>query len=319
MPRRLRTHYHHAIYHVMLRGNFKNNIFSEEKDYRIFLKIIEISCKKYGCVFHLYCLMTNHIHLVVKVGHVPLCKIMQCITASYAGYFNEKLERQGHLFQGRYKAKLVTDEAYLMELCYYIHNNPLGANMVDSLDDYPWSSHHAYQSQNAPFWLKTNMVLNILKKQHDEEDCYSMFMLQREKYFEKPAFCTFDKNGGLYIVDTLNRKAMSDTPLSFGHVGLVKLTELISNYLGVNPDHLKQNNKTRKLATARQIVTYFAHYRGQRTLKETAYFLNRNPDCLSRSLHRFLQKMHDEPNDTKHIISSIETFLLQKVGNDPTI
>lgn len=118
MPRKNRLHYRFAFHHVMLRGNNRKNIFYKQKDYQTLLNVISDSAETYGFKVHLYCLMTNHIHLVIEVKDIPISRIMQSIAGRYAKIHNSKYNKTGHVFQGRFKSKLISNDEYLMELCY---------------------------------------------------------------------------------------------------------------------------------------------------------------------------------------------------------
>ena len=119
--------------------------------------------------------MTNHIHMVIEVGDIPLSKVMQSVSARYAGYYNKKNNRIGHLFQGRYLEKLVVDSQYLLELCFYIHQNPVKANMVSNMSDYLWSSHSAYRNRVRLSWLFCDPVLRVIE-QFSGEASYEAFI-----------------------------------------------------------------------------------------------------------------------------------------------
>jgi putative transposase len=136
MPRKPRIHRVNGFYNVMLRGNYRQG--------EQFCELLQACTQKFLCKIHLYCLMTNHIHLVIEIGDIPLSKIMQSLSSRIAQIINKSLQRSGHLFQGRYKDKIIYDEKYLLELCFNIHMNPVKAKMVGCLDDYPWSSHCVY-------------------------------------------------------------------------------------------------------------------------------------------------------------------------------
>lgn len=88
--------------------------------------------------------MDNHVHILIREGKEPLSKVMKRIGVSYVYWYNWKYERNGHLFQDRYKSEPVEDDKYLLTVIRYIHQNPLKAGIVDSIDQYQWSSHHEY-------------------------------------------------------------------------------------------------------------------------------------------------------------------------------
>src|SRR5262245_7457233 len=124
MPRKPRLHYHGAVYHVILRGNAKQDIFFDAEDRRRFLSFLEDCIERFGFRVHGYCLMTNHIHLALQVGEVPLSRIMQNLTLRYTKWVNWRQDRIGHLFHGRYKAVMVEADNYLAQLVVYLHLNP---------------------------------------------------------------------------------------------------------------------------------------------------------------------------------------------------
>lgn len=162
MPRKNRFHYRNSFHHVMLRGNNRKNIFYNQNDYESFLKMISEAAATYGFNIHLYCLMTNHIHLVIEVQDVPVSRIMQSIAGRYAKIHNAKYKKSGHLFQGRFKSKMISTDEYLLELCYYIHMNPVKAKMCKILDDYVWRSHGNYRDQTNSSWLTTRYISDMI-------------------------------------------------------------------------------------------------------------------------------------------------------------
>jgi putative transposase len=136
MARKPRIHFPGAVYHVILRGNAGQAVFFDDADrYRFFL-YLQYSVERFGCRIHSYCLMTNHIHLVLQTDEIPLSRIMQNISLRYTKWINYTQKRMGHLFQGRYKALLLDADRYLMELVRYIHLNPVRAGMVVVPDEY---------------------------------------------------------------------------------------------------------------------------------------------------------------------------------------
>ena len=113
MARKPRIHYPGAWYHVILRGNGGSDIFFDTQDRTQFFLLLQEGVERYGHRIHAYCLMTNHIHLVVQVANIPLSRITQNISFRYTRYINRRKNQAGHLFQGRYKALLIDAENYL--------------------------------------------------------------------------------------------------------------------------------------------------------------------------------------------------------------
>jgi putative transposase len=110
MARKPRIYFPGAVYHVMLRGNAGMKIFFCEDDRKYFYYLISEGIKKYRHEMHGFCLMSNHVHLVIRVGTVSLSKIIQNLSFRYTRWINKRERRIGHLFQGRYKAILVDEE-----------------------------------------------------------------------------------------------------------------------------------------------------------------------------------------------------------------
>ncbi|WP_147534168.1 transposase [Bacillus marasmi] len=148
MSRKPREYYPGAPFHITARGNKRAPIFYERKDFQKYLEILEDVREKYPFILHSYCLMTNHIHLQLQ-PKLPTLEniipnIMKTLHMHYAIYLNKKLDVDGHVFQGRYNARIIISENYFLTVSRYIHRNPLEANMVAKPEDYPWSSYSAY-------------------------------------------------------------------------------------------------------------------------------------------------------------------------------
>ena len=166
MSRPLRLEFSGALYHVTSRGNERKAIYLEDSDFEIFLNLLNTVCSRYNWVIHAYCLMDNHYHLLVETPDANLSKGMRQLNGVFTQSINRKHGRVGHLFQGRYKAILVDKDAYLLELCRYIVLNPVRAKMVDTPDEWLWSSWHCMVGKQAsPNWLATDALLNYFDKE----------------------------------------------------------------------------------------------------------------------------------------------------------
>ncbi len=144
MARKPRVHVPGGVYHVILRGNGGQDIFFRKEDRGELCRLLAEGTDRFEYRVHAYCLMTNHLHLAVEAGQVPLSRGMQNLSFRYTRWINRREKRTGHLFQGRYKALLVDRDAYLLELVRYIHLNPVRAELVDDPVDYPWSGRRGY-------------------------------------------------------------------------------------------------------------------------------------------------------------------------------
>ena len=158
MPRRPRIEIA-GYYHIINRGVDKMNIFRHPDDYEYFEELMCFYMKSYGITLHNYCLMSNHYHLLIETSTDNLSKFMRQLNMNYAIYFNKKYKRIGHLWQGRFKSWYVTDEAYLYTLMLYIEQNTLKANMVKSMEEYPYSSYHYFLAKEVPECLKDSWIV----------------------------------------------------------------------------------------------------------------------------------------------------------------
>ena len=189
MARQLRINYPGAFYHVTSRGNERKAVFKSKRDREKFLEYLETATLRYDAVVHVYCLMDNHYHLLLKTPSGNLPQIMRHINGAYTTYFNVKRGRSGHLFQGRYKAILVDADEYAKELSRYIHLNPVRAKMVERPEEYKWSSYQDYTGARKPQeWLNRDFILgNFGSKFLVAEREYRKFVSSLEgKEYESP-------------------------------------------------------------------------------------------------------------------------------------
>ncbi len=133
-----------GVYHVMIRGNEKRNIFYDDEDRMHFLNIVQTKVRLTKTKLYAYCLMDNHVHFLMGEGNESMAVFMKRINVSYAYYFNKKYDRIGHLFQDRFRSEVIEDDRYLLEAMRYIHNNPVKASIVNKTEDYKWSSYHYF-------------------------------------------------------------------------------------------------------------------------------------------------------------------------------
>lgn len=162
MPRQSRQLSGTGVYHVMLRGNERKNVFQDEEYKQRFLDGIEAKGKEAEFAVYAYCIMDNHVHLLINVKGQELASIMKGIAVRYATFYNWKQSRVGHVFQDRFKSEPIQDDRYLLSAVRYIHNNPVKARMVDKPSDYRWSSYSEYFKPQGRAWLETEFVLSII-------------------------------------------------------------------------------------------------------------------------------------------------------------
>ncbi|MEA2048857.1 MAG: transposase [Campylobacterota bacterium] len=161
-------------YHIINRGVAQMHIFKEPADYEYFEALMCFYAKNFGIIIHNYCLMGNHYHLLIEIKSENLSKFMRQLNMNYSIYFNKKYKRVGHLWQGRFKSWYVTDDAYLYTLMCYIEQNPLKANMVNSIEEYPYSSYHYFLNyKEIPKCLQKSWIAESYK---DDREAIEAFL-----------------------------------------------------------------------------------------------------------------------------------------------
>lgn len=166
MPRAARKKSETGIYHLMMRGINKQNIFGDDGDCERFLQALQQYKDKSGYQIYAYCLMGNHLHLLLRVGKEPLEQIMRRVCGSYVYWYNWKYRRIGNLFQDRFKSEPVENDAYFLTVLRYIHQNPIKAGIEKDIAKYRWSSYNDYVKSSK--LTNTDYVLSILNKDRNK-------------------------------------------------------------------------------------------------------------------------------------------------------
>lgn len=197
MARQARDRSQLKVYHAILRGVNKQQIFECTEDYEHFIRILQrqcglpvetrpskikkgnsyLACLENGsedmpfeleseeapsrhCYLYAWCLMGNHVHLLLKESDEEIGEVMKRISSSYVYYYNHKYDRVGHLFQERFKSQPVEDWEYFVTLLRYIHQNPLKPHLVNDLKDYRWSSWNEYLGTADVIFTSVEPVLS---------------------------------------------------------------------------------------------------------------------------------------------------------------
>jgi putative transposase len=169
MPSRPRNFADLSYYHIYNRGNHKDSIYHDTRDYERFLWMVHDAAAEHGVTVGAYCLMPNHFHLLVQQqvgGSIQKC--LTSLTLQYVKFYNKHYGQVGHLFQGKYGDRLVRDEADLLNLSRYIHWNPLG---LGEIDRYEWSSYRAYLGEPSRFCVPALILDATRTSRHN----YAMF------------------------------------------------------------------------------------------------------------------------------------------------
>ena len=160
MSRPLRLEFPNALYHITSRGDRLEDIYEDDVDRIEYLNIFSSVISQFNWVCYAYCLMSNHYHLLIQTPEGNLSKGMRQLNGIYTQSYNRRHRKTGHLFQGRYKAILVDQDSYLLELSRYIVLNPVKAGIVKRAGNWRWSSYLAMTGQReSPDWLSSDYLL----------------------------------------------------------------------------------------------------------------------------------------------------------------
>jgi putative transposase len=162
MTRNHRVWYPGAIYHITARGNRKNNLFRDRKDFNHYLGLVQRAKEKTPFTLHSYCLMPNHVHLIVGTLDNSPSDIIHYIHSIYARYFNRKYNYVGHVFQDRYYAKIINNSKQLIDTSSYIHLNPVKSKYSKQPEDYHWSSYKSFITAGYKSIVDTQKILSNL-------------------------------------------------------------------------------------------------------------------------------------------------------------
>ena len=181
MPRQARTASGTGIYHIMMRGVNRRNIFDDDEDRQRFVQILDGLPFQYDeqgtllpirtCSLYAWCLMTNHFHLLIRERDWKISEVIKSLASSYVFYYNKKNERIGHLFHERFKREPCNDMEYFVTLLRYIHQNPVKAGIAERVKDYEYSSWSEFDGTVEPVFqiCDTRTVLNRIPFKDLEE------------------------------------------------------------------------------------------------------------------------------------------------------
>jgi len=186
MPRQPRIFCDPGFYHVVTRGNNRQPLFKDDLDFQTFLFLLKLLRKEYQFEVYHYCLMTNHVHLLMRFyDDEAFQKVMQRVNLKYAKGYARKYHHVGHVFQDRFRSFPIKDEAYLLECGRYIERNPLKAKMVNDPSGYPWSSYAYYGLGKENALLTTNPLYLALGVNPEERRIHYKTYILSERPYEK--------------------------------------------------------------------------------------------------------------------------------------
>lgn len=288
MARKPRIHYPGAFYHIILRGNAGQDVFFTKGDRHKFFFLLQEGVERYKHRIHAFCLMTNHIHLLVQVGEVALSRILQNVSFRYTRYINNKRGQQGHLFQGRYKAILIDAESYLLELVRYIHNNPVRAGMVRSPRQYQWSSHKVYIGDVFIPWLTTDEVLaQFADNRESAIQLYGEYVFQEgggthDKKYHSGTFEGRILGEEDFVEESLARASQMEAKKP----GIDLIVSTVCGHLRIDEAELSGGSRRRKVSQGRAVLALIVREMRHISLMELSKKMNRDISGLSQAAGR---------------------------------
>lgn len=297
MARKPRIHMPGAIYHVILRGNARQDIFSDDKDRYRFYDILQISCERFRYRIHAFCLMTNHVHLAVQVSEIPLSSIMQNISLRYTQWFNWRHKQPGHVFQGRYKAIMVDADAYLLELAAYIHLNPVRARITDQPEQHRWSSHRAYLGKEKLSWLDTDSILSqFSKKVREARAKFAGFVGERVSDGRREEFHG-EKNSDSRIFGDdsfINAVLAKSDSLPEQKPDVHAVVEAVKKLYGIGDERLSTPGQERVASEARSLAAWATLKLSDGKLTELGRLVRRDPSTLTCAVRRLEKRLEQD-------------------------
>ena len=212
------------IYHIVLKGINSQQLFFSDYDYSNFISVFSKTCKEYNVDIYAFCLMNNHIHFLLKFNENEMSSIFKSFGAKYAPRYNERHNRIGPLFNGRYYSSPINDDEYLCNVLKYIHYNPVNAGLVKRCCDYKWSSYKSFKDSNSSFgFVDTKAVLELIGENNfdiihtaNEKDFIEFFALDN-KIFSKS---TEDIES--FVENAMNSISVNDCIEILSKAGLTK-------------------------------------------------------------------------------------------------
>ena len=308
MARRKRYHVPAGTFHVMLRGNAGDPIFFSDEDRCRLCLLIQEGVERYGHRILAYCFMSNHIHLAIQLGQVPLSQIIQNLAFRYARYINWKHKRIGHLFQGRFKAVLVDDTRYLKELVRYIHLNPVRAGLVKTPEEYKWSSHNTYLADYPLVWIVSQYLLHRFSEV--ESIAIQRFYTFVREAIGVPEEIDFKRGseegilGEDNFVSEVKRKAEIASEVQ---ASIPALMQVICKYYGIT-ELVIQSSKERDATYVRGVLALLVRDTEGLTLEALGDYLNKDANTLGRQAARLFKKAQQDENIRADVQNLRTTF-----------
>ena len=287
MARKPRVHFPGALYHVIARGNRHQPIFLDENDCELYLQLLRYYKKRFRFVLYAYVLMENHLHLLMEVEETPLSTIMHNLQFRYTRKFNFRHKKDGHLFQGRYKAILCDRDAYLLELSAYIHLNPVRAGIVENPQDYSWNSYGAYVTRDTESLVDEDFLLSLFaeEKVHARR-AYAEFVKRRIREGHKKEFYQVEDQrflGDEKFIEGVT-KFINERITKKHTIPLDKIVSVVGLHLEIQGELFFTHTRNRQADWGRSVVGYLGKKLCNYGNGVIAQFFKRDPSVLTKGI-----------------------------------
>lgn len=316
MPRKSRIDVPGAVHHAIIRGIERSPIFKDSKDYENFISRLALILNETSTSCYAWALMKNHVHLLLRTGHLSLTTVMRRLLTGYAQQFNRRYNRSGHLFQNRYKSFLCEEDPYFLELVRYIHLNPIRAGIANDmaeLEKFPWCGHSVIMGISKQEWQDSLYVLSLFRdKQATARQAYYSFVEQGIAFGKRPdliggglirsaggwvavqdlrkskeVFASDERIlGGSAFVDSVLKQANENherkIAATIQGIDMVRLIGIVCDHFGLNPATFKSPSKQSHIVLARAIISGIAFDTLRIRGIDIARQLNVTPAAVSR-------------------------------------
>jgi REP element-mobilizing transposase RayT len=321
MARQWRITFPGAFYHIMSRGNERQDIFRCDDDRKMFLDLIGDFSERFEIDMFAYVLMDNHFHLLLRTRQANLPKAMQWLGTTYTRKFNNRHDRSGHLFQGRYKSILVENDQYLLHLSCYIHRNPLRAGIISRLADYRWSSYPSYgYARKTPKWLDTSLILNLMT--NSRTDPHLEYREKVQQYSDETKNIWEDVENGLiygsedFVTDIRSRFLSEDKNPELPQCNQIAKTittrELLNNAAAALNFDLKAAATGKRVTPEdkdkRDLLIFLLWESGRLTNKEIGSYFGLTYSSVSRRVAKTRKRLPQE-NELNNTFEKLKSLI----------
>jgi REP element-mobilizing transposase RayT len=304
MARPVRIEYPGAVYHVICRGNNRQSVYRDDHDRKRYLEKLSLYCNEKEVDLLAYCLLTNHVHLLLETPKGNLSKMMQAFQTSYTVYFNKRHQRSGHVFEQRYKAFLVDKDNYLLEVSRYIHLNPVAAGIAEKPRQYRWSSYGEYCKVRGAGVVKCQRLSEYFsgsarRRLAGYREFVEEKLAQGKKIDALPVFKQAFI-GDEEFVEEARRKATKVTEETI--YPLKKIVQAVTKVTGIPEEEIRRPGRSRVVKSTREILCYLARRHGNAGLRELTRFLGvKELSTPSHGVRRAERRMSHEPDFRRQV------------------